>query len=61
MDKFESAFKKLKKQVRENEKKKGKYYIFFTNEQLKNFFGFTDKELKTKTKKLKKETLVVDI
>lgn len=62
MDNLENAFKKFKKEVRENEKKKDdKWYIFFTDKQLKEIFGFTDEELKKMGKNKKKETFVVDI
>lgn len=61
MDKIESAFKKLRKQGRKNEKKKDdKWYIFFTDKQLKEIFGFTDEELKKMGKNKKKETLIVE-
>lgn len=59
-DEIENAFKKLHNQAVENEKKQDDYYICFTNEQLKNIFGLTDKEINEMTKNKESGTLVID-
>ena len=47
MDNLENAFKKLRKQGMENEKntKNEKYFVPFSNKQLKDVFGLTDRQI----------------
>lgn len=47
LDKIENIFKKIQKRGRENEKntKNEKYFVPFSNKQLKDVFGLTDKQI----------------
>lgn len=53
-DKLESAFNSLREQGRKNEQDKDdKWYIHFTDKQLKELFDLTDEEIKNLHKKQK--------